>query len=323
MKDELNNHWQGPYTLQDLKHLRNKSSVKVWFKGAPHCDWTTPHYKHSMSLADYLSDHTNITEGIWILRKNKHKYTIPIAIVAALITAIATIFTGIFNSSGTQNNNEINGNNNIIIQGEKNTLIINSEEWGFEDSKGEIDGDFVEVRTAYFHILTDHYRWKVGSSELLENDERIADVLPEHIDNLQDSVFDAALGLIAVGVASQENNLERSTEEARAGRRAEKIQSVLNQHPIVKGKKSYRLNLGVHKTIGKSLGQYVISDQRRVIIIGVMKNSKNISPSKFEECLRDALKPSKVSFDINNYSKFDLISAEIEYMEIEYRKTEY
>jgi hypothetical protein len=319
MKDEFNNHWQGPYKLQELKHLRNKSYVKVWFKGAPNCGWDTPHHKHSMSLADFLSNHPKITEGIWILRTNKHKYTIPIAIVAALITAFATIFTGIFNSSGTQNNNEINGNSNIIIQGEKNTFIINSEEWGLEDSKGEIDGDFVEVRIAYFKILTDKYRWKIGSCELLENDERMADVLPEYIDNLRESVFETALGLIAVGVASQENNHKRSIEEDRAEQRAENIQSVLNQHPIAKGKESYSLNLGVHKTIDESLNKNETSKQRRVIVIGVMNKSKNISLSKFEECLRDALKSSKVSFDINKYSKFDLISAQIEYMEIEYR----
>ncbi|GHT13240.1 hypothetical protein FACS189426_17860 [Bacteroidia bacterium] len=190
-------------------------------------------------------------------------------------------------------------------------LPDHNEDWEWEDLTGEVGKNFVKIRIV-FKIIIDQFSWKIGDSKLLDNGRRMVEELPQYLDKLPD--FEDALGVIAVGTASQENYENVSDEVKRAGQRADNIRFVLDSHPSIRKKEIYTLNLGVHEPVAGLLGANKTSYQRRIIIIGVMDKSENIGSLKFEECLRKALEPSKgLSFDKNKYSSFDLKNYQIKY----------
>jgi len=145
------------------------------------------------------------------------------------------------------------------------------------DSKG---------RTASFRVMrfTDEFRWRLSSYESLEQLEEPA-FTPE-----MKNVLNRAKEIIAVGASSEEIvpglSLEagRKREEARAGRRAERIamwvrQAITTPVPVRK------LNVGHHMpTKGKETKEK--SDQRRVVIILVLERE---SGTNVDEALRAAM----------------------------------
>jgi len=318
--DQDGNIWDGPFTKRQLQNRTGKFFIHVWFKNAPGCGWDTPHYMHKVRLTSLFSDFPNVARGIYVLR---NKYILPTPIWSAIILGSCGIIAaaiGLFgNSGGTPlggNHSVIDGNENIVVQGEKNTVILSNDTWEWEDLRGEVEGDFVKIRVA-FKIITDQFRWKIGSHEYLDNGRKMTEELPKYLNSLPD--FENALGLVAVGMASQENYKNIAVEEDRAERRADNILLALNPHQLAREKEIYKLNLGIHEEEDKSLTKDETSYQRKIIIIGVMNKSKDISFPKFEECLREALELSGgLSFDKNRYSTFDLKTYQIDYRRIEY-----
>jgi len=139
--------------------------------------------------------------------------------------------------------------------------------------------------SASFRVLlfTDEFRWRLSSYESLESQVEEPSFTTE-----MKNVLNRAKEIIAVGASSEEIvqglSLEagRSREEARAGRRAERIamwvrQSLSNPVPVRK------LNVGHHMP---TKGSKETSDQRRVIIILVLDREDG---TNVDEALRAAM----------------------------------
>jgi hypothetical protein len=143
-----------------------------------------------------------------------------------------------------------------------------------------------EGRRASFRILlfTDEFRWRLNSTEVLENGQT-APVFTEEMK----AVLNDAQEIICVGASSEEvppgvtPEHGRALEELRAARRAEQIavwvrRSVSRPIPIRK------LNIGHHESTAE-LGD--TSDQRRVVIILVLDGDEDIV---VDEALKTAMR---------------------------------
>jgi hypothetical protein len=140
-------------------------------------------------------------------------------------------------------------------------------------------------RRASFRVLlfTDAFRWRLGSSDLLQNEFGEPEFTPQ-----MTKVLDRAKEIIAVGASSEEivpglsADAGRKREEVRAGRRAERIAmwvrgALSNPIPVRK------LNVGHHIP---TLGSAETSDQRRVVIILVIEREEG---TNVDEALRAAM----------------------------------
>lgn len=140
-------------------------------------------------------------------------------------------------------------------------------------------------RRASFRVLlfTDEFRWRLSSYDALESDNGEPTFTPE-----MKAVLNRAKEIIAVGASSEEivpglaADEGRKREEARAGRRAEKIamwiRSALTTPIPVR-----KLNVGHHMP---TKGSKETSDQRRVVIILVLEREDG---TNVDEALRAAM----------------------------------
>ena len=140
-------------------------------------------------------------------------------------------------------------------------------------------------RRASFRVLlfTDEFRWRLSSYDALESDNGEPTFTPE-----MKAVLNRAKEIIAVGASSEEivpglaADEGRKREEARAGRRAEKIamwiRSALTTPIPVR-----KLNVGHHMP---TKGSKETSDQRRVVIILVLEREDG---TNVDEALRSAM----------------------------------
>jgi hypothetical protein len=141
-------------------------------------------------------------------------------------------------------------------------------------------------RRASFRVLlfTDEFRWRLSSFDELESANGEPSFTPE-----MKAVLNRAKEIIAVGASSEEivpglgADAGRKREEARAGRRAEKIamwvRSALTSPIGVR-----KLNVGHHMPTTK--GSKETSDQRRVVIILVLEREDG---TNVDEALRAAM----------------------------------
>lgn len=324
--------WSGPYTIDNLKYFENKENICVWFKGIEGCTWNKPHYYHRISLKKMIENYEHIKDGIFVQKdtisqsenskhsknsensKRKNSRLFPIPIWVAIITVLGSIIaTSIGLCKKSNSKIDTKGNGNIIVDGNNNKVILEkNKEWEWQEIRGIEGNDFVDIKIA-FKIVTDEFRWKFKSHELLANGKEIREELPKYLDNLPD--FHNAIGLIAVGMSSQEGNL--IVEEDRAMRRAESIILALRPHSISEKKEIYKLNMGrfKNKTL---LNKDETSFQRRVVIVAIMDKSDNISLEKLKVCLKDAFSKSELSFKEKYYSAFRLYPYSLDYRRIEY-----
>lgn len=140
-------------------------------------------------------------------------------------------------------------------------------------------------RRASFRILllTDEFRWRMSSSQMLEHTGPGFAFSPE-----MKAVLNDAREIICVGASSEELPVGvagmpgRSYEERRAARRAEQIAkwvSAALSRPIPVRK----LNAGHHVPTGAASDT---SDQRRVVIILVLEREEH---TNLDQALRDAM----------------------------------
>jgi hypothetical protein len=141
-------------------------------------------------------------------------------------------------------------------------------------------------RRATFRVLlfTDAFRWRLGSSDRLENELGRPEFTPQ-----MKRVLDRSKEIIAVGASSEEIvpglsvDAGRRREEVRAGRRAQRIAlwvggALSNPIPLRK------LNVGHH--IPTLAPMTETSDQRRVVIILVIEREDGVD---VDEALRAAM----------------------------------
>jgi len=318
--DFQGNIWLGPLSKSQLrkKKWKEKKEIYVWAKDLPTCSFDTPHYLHRITLEEFNSKYPNIKTDIYVLKNSiPQKKEIAPAIKAAYIAGIFLLIATLIktctpsHSSSSEGDINVNGDSNFVVSGEKNTIFYNNNIWEWENLRGEAEGNFVNVRIA-FNIITDQFRWAFGSHDMLDNGFLLKDELPQYLHALPN--FNNALGLITVGMASQEG--KPRTEIDRAKRRADNILLALNPNEIAFNKAIYRLNLGIHKKI-EDLSEEETSYQRKVIVIGIMDASENITFDHLKKCLHNALQQSGgLSFDKSLYSNFDLRSYQTKYFEL-------
>ena len=168
--------------------------------------------------------------------------------------------------------------------------------WDYQDVPTNIEEKPALFRIA---ILTHHYKWNYGSSRETERG-MLSRILPSYLDSLDK--FHIAKQFVAVGVASEEGNIQRET--LRAANRADEISGVLQ--PQIGGRDLYLLNLGQY-THPTGLEPSETAYQRRVIVVAVLERDPEMDERVFSLSLRDALSNSSgIAFNRTNYSEFDL-----------------
>lgn len=338
--DNDGNVWEGTYSYSEISKLTDQINTFVWFKGVPDCDWETPHILHKITAKDFLTKHTNIQNGIWVLKSGQKQTTssqpqvnininpqsassnngIPKEIWVALIGLVGLVLVALI---PLKCGKEPSPSPVIPIPKPEpppkpdtiSVLKHRNKDWEWEDLEGKSNGNSIKVRVVY-KIIADQFRWKFGSHEYLDNGQRLYEVLPKYLNSLPD--FQDAIGIISVGMTSEEGNV--NTETDRADRRADNILLAINPSKLALKKNIYKLNLGQHKrTDGKSTDE--TSYQRKIILIGVMSWSGNMPISEMEKCLKDALKSSEgLSFPTNAYSTFQFKTYKIDYQRIETKR---
>lgn len=178
-------------------------------------------------------------------------------------------------------------------------ININLNFWKVEDVEARENGKLAKFRVA---IITQEYRWKFESSDSIETG-LVMNELPNLLDNLKG--FNDMIGLIGVGAASQEGNLNQ--EIIRADKRADNIISVLRQNELTENKELYKLNLGKYLIEELNVSINATSVQRRLIIIGIKERERTMSFEEMKKALQKALQKSslKYTLDTKSYSNFD------------------
>ena len=289
-KAEEYTNWKGPYSFQEIRNLNLPNNTLVWFKSRCEDEERKEHpskcVHYPITLTKYFEDYNNHDEDAYyhINASEKtskadwlnHKTAI-ISLVAAIITLIVA-----FKQCGDE----------VTSDSPKANTNCNCE---YQDVSVKSSGKRYKFRVVY---LTREKKWKFESTELLETNEKVEDVLPDFINNIPD--FQSSLGVVAVGLASQEGKIQE--EEARATERADKIADVLRTASA--SKELYTLSLGqylVKEKIDKKLTGY----QRRVILIGILEKEAESKKIEIEKALRLALRDTEgLNFTTERYSNF-------------------
>lgn len=170
-----------------------------------------------------------------------------------------------------------------------------------------VKGTDIEGNSATFMIslLSDEYRWVIGSTSELEQPHTnlvFSEEMKQNINN--------ALEVICVGASSEDirpgatEEQGRREEEQRAERRAETI-AIWVRQAIMHNVRVRKLNVGHHvREGGRGTGGVDTSHQRRVIIILVLEEDEGVN---MDQALRDALEKERDKHPIyatmlDNYS---------------------
>jgi hypothetical protein len=140
------------------------------------------------------------------------------------------------------------------------------------------------------HLLTDEYRWKLSRWDLLE------DLQSEiNFSSSMRKLMNSAIEIVCIGASSEEiedglsYNHGRQKEEWRAGRRAESISKWVRavlQNPV----NVRKLNIGHRDQTLETNGISDTSDQRRIIIVLVLKAEDGVN---MDQALRDAFQQER------------------------------
>jgi len=183
-------------------------------------------------------------------------------------------------------------------------IVAPKEAEHFEVVKGhDIDGKGI---TFIISLLSDEYRWVIGSTSELEPPHTNLVFSEEMKQNIN-----AAREVICVGASSEDirpgatEEQGRQEEEERAERRAETIAIWVRQVISRGGIRVRKLNVGHHvREGGQATGVADTSHQRRVIIILVLDEDEG---ANMDQALRDALEKERDKHPIyatmlDNYS---------------------
>ena len=140
------------------------------------------------------------------------------------------------------------------------------------------------------HLLTDDYKWKLSRWDLLEDSQSEINFSPP-----MRRLMNSAVEIICLGASSEEieNGLSpddgRQKEEWRASKRAESIakwvRAVLENSVNVR-----KLNIGHRDPSNEPNGMLDTSDQRRIIIVLVIKEEEGVN---MDQALRDAFQQER------------------------------
>lgn len=152
-----------------------------------------------------------------------------------------------------------------------------------KDSKGR-------TASIVIHLLTDEHRWKLSRWDLLENLKSEVDFsVPMR------RLMNSATEIICIGASSEEIENGYSQDEGRkreewwAGRRADSI-AMWVRAALDKPINVRKLNIGHRDPANEREAQSDTSDQRRVIIVLVLKEEEGVD---MDQALRDAFQQER------------------------------
>lgn len=284
--------WKGPLNLADFEQLELNDESIVWFPAL--CPNNLQEPTNCDHQPIFLSEFEKLDQKppVQIFYKEKNLNYILQRI--ALWTAILGLVTAIFTFA-----------KEFLSDKKKETSMIvlckNCDcNCDYEDVPGEANGKKAVFRIAY---LTQEKRWKYSSELELNDGTLLAYNIKENLPNFPN--FGNALGLIAVGTASQEGS-DTQKEELRADRRADAILFNIRINVIAKNKELYKLNLGQYLD-KKNLTTLETAYQRRVIIVGIMQKDSTMNLAELKTALKNGLNDSEgLDYDTEKYSNFEL-----------------
>jgi hypothetical protein len=192
----------------------------------------------------------------------------------------------------------VNGDNEIDIM---HYIRTGPHGWQYEF----VPGKSLSGKKALFSLMyiTHEKRWKYGSDKELYDGSKLETVI--HHDLPMFDLFAPSIGLVAVGVSSQEGSVKEN-EIRRAESRAGHVYYLLKtMGDVARGKEMYKLNLGQYSTDTFSVSADQTSYQRRVIVMGIMEKDPSMTKEELIESVKDALPYSiGVDFDVKKYSSF-------------------
>ena len=293
------NYWVGPYNITELYSLRPYNSSIIWFpelcpsliQNPEDCSHKPIIFKEFKKLKNRPDEKIYIKKvNVWYLSRQIGLWTAIFTLLGSLIG----LGEKLINKSDKPTITVHNGNNlNVIIH---NDTKIHCD---YEDLIGKYNGKKAAFRVIY---LEQEKRWKYKSTTELNDGSLLKELLKNDLNKYPG--IDTALGIISVGMASQEGN-NKEKEEIRAGDRADEILYIIRVDSVCNGKKLYELNLGQHQ--GKSaLSTSETAYQRRVVIIGVTSMDETMNFQELKLSLQNAFYDSEgLNFKIEKYSLFD------------------
>ena len=152
-------------------------------------------------------------------------------------------------------------------------------------------------------VLDKSYTWMRGATDQLAENDRplpVAALIETVLGGAVKSGLEASRGVIAVGVASQEGEVE--TETRRAGARAEQTAKWLRTL-LGPAKPLWTLNLGQYRETGRNFDAGATSWQRPFIVIAINSADNGIDMS---QALNDAMRGKTNLASPDSYTSFDL-----------------
>jgi hypothetical protein len=193
-----------------------------------------------------------------------------------LLTVLGLLATGTFTIT-------ILSNNTITINSTncKNCVEYTAKKKGFE---------------CKILVLGQYYSWKLGDSELSENDINISQIIPSKLN--QDGL-NKCVDIVAIGTASEEIEKSIEGENDRARKRANNI--IRELVPVTKKEVNlYELVLGKYN--GKDDTKSYM--QRRIIVIGILEKNEQTFPEDLKWALMQ--NENNTQLNILDYELFEL-----------------
>lgn len=267
------------------------SNTIVWFSELCPDNTEKPEncgHSVAISIDEFKKNYPNYTGFCYYTQRSLEEKTALINrknAILGLITAIIMIVITI-----TQLTKEVVASNGMIRNEQCDCEIED-----ISVSKGKKK---VRFKVVY---LSQEKRWDFASSSKLTNGQNIEPFLLDYLPKIPN--FKSSIGLIAVGLASQEGDLKE--EEIRASERADAILSSFRVLNFSNSKEFYKLNLGQYLPKEK-LDKNETAYQRRVIIIGIMEKNKSMKVKTISKKLKVALEDSeRLNFETGLYSKYE------------------
>lgn len=214
-------------------------------------------------------------------------------ILGGLASAAALTLTINYYSQTGNNNNMIVGNNNNVCSAniDTNNYFLKEDTFASTDSVGR-------QILFYVALLSAEKRWEKGEYMFTEGHQNFDSTFAQILH--WSKQLQSCKELIAIGLASQEGDSMAQYELA--GRRADEV--LMRLRGIDNVKNLYKLNMGKHKFVNAKLQT---SEQRRIIIGGIMKRDVNMKIEDIRYALRKSLYDSmkaKLDLELNNYCNF-------------------
>lgn len=176
----------------------------------------------------------------------------------------------------------------------------------YYDGSSSVDDQVVEFTVA---VIDQSHKWAFGSRDSLESGLTV-DIFPRLFRHMrQDGKLSDWIGIVAVGMASEEGTTLE--EERRANLRASEIMRQLYPYTPQRDTRLFLLNLGQF-TEDTNLEKEETGIQRLAVIIGIHSMPPNLSDADLTSALKAGLKNlPKLDVQIDQYSLFELVPSHL------------